>query len=214
MSIENFDSNRKYIWDYFHLHASQRLTTFNFYLVLSTLLSTGLFSTFQKDFTIVPVGIVLGLMLFILSFVFWKLDERNKGLIKHAEAALKYLEEQNQIGTVGQQTEILSIFTREDIETNRLRAINSIMPWRNLYSYSDCFRFIFILFSIIGLLGGCFSVYRLLHDSFIGPHGSNSRMILSVDENLYVTVPHCQSNVPSAGSIHFHRCEGHIPFHS
>lgn len=160
MSVDNFDSNRKYVWDYFHLHASQRLTTFNFYIVLSTVLSTGLFSTFQKDFTILPAGLVLGLLLVSLSFVFWKLDERNKGLIKHAEAALKYLEQQVRPGASTPQAEILAIFTREALETDRLRMNKSTWPWRNFYSYSDCFRLIFHLFAIVGLLGGLVSVYR------------------------------------------------------
>jgi len=156
MSSENFYSTRKYLWGYFQLHASQRLTTFNFYIVLSTLLSTGLFSTFQKDFT-VPVGVILGFLLVCFSFVFWKLDERNKGLIKLAETALMDLEKQ----LSPEAGEALSIFTREALETGQLRANRSVWPWRNLYSYSDCFRLVFLLFASVGVIGGIFSAYRV-----------------------------------------------------
>ncbi|HYJ92297.1 MAG TPA: hypothetical protein VEV84_13385 [Pyrinomonadaceae bacterium] len=82
------DRFRQQAWDYFAIHASQRLTTFNFYLVIATLLTTGILASFQKQYEIRFAGIVLGLLLLIFSFVFWKLDQRNKHLIRHAEKAL------------------------------------------------------------------------------------------------------------------------------
>jgi hypothetical protein len=162
MISEDFSSVRKYIWDYFQLHAQQRLTTFNFYIVLSTLITTGLFSTFQKDFILVPVGVVLGSLLVCLSFIFWKLDERNRALIKHAEGALKILEQKPPLEGTGVESQSLRIFTREDSETERLRANQSGWPWEKLYSYSDCFRFIFLIFGSLGFLGALLSVYRAI----------------------------------------------------
>ncbi len=40
------------------------------------------------------MAVVVGLVLSLLSFIFWKLDERNKLMIKNAEGGLKYLEHQ------------------------------------------------------------------------------------------------------------------------
>src|ERR1051325_4877182 len=88
------DRFRQQAWDYFAIHASQRLTTFNFYLVIATLLTTGILASFQKQYEIRFAGIVLGLLLLIFSFVFWKLDQRNKHLIRHAERALRAFENQ------------------------------------------------------------------------------------------------------------------------
>ena len=121
MVNEDLSSIRKYIWDYFQLHAQQRLTTFNFYIVLSTLITTGLFSTFQKEFVLVPVGMVLGFLLVCLSFIFWKLDKRNSGLIKHAENALKFLEQKSRLEDTDVESPSLRIFTEEASNTERIR---------------------------------------------------------------------------------------------
>lgn len=158
MCPEELAATRKYLWDYFQLHATQRLTTFNFYIVLSTLLTTGLFSTFQKEFVLIPVGVILGLLLVLLSFVFWKLDERNKGLIKNVESGLKYLELQTPSKPEG---EVTKIFCYEELSTERIRMQRSVWPWKNLYSYSESFRFIFFLFAALGLIGAIASLYRL-----------------------------------------------------
>ena len=40
---------RKQAWDYFQLQAGQRLTTFNFYIAISSLLTTGLATSFKAD---------------------------------------------------------------------------------------------------------------------------------------------------------------------
>lgn len=162
MSIDHIELARKHLWDYFHLHATQRLTTFNFYIVLSTLMITGLFTTFRENFDIFPVGPALGLLLVCLSFVFWKLDERNKGLIKHAEAALKVLEQQMKQDLSVSQADVVEIFTREALETEQLRKNKSSWPWKSFYSYSDCFRLIFLLFAVIGLLGSLVSVFHFI----------------------------------------------------
>lgn len=161
MSVDGVESTRKYLWDYFQLHATQRLSTFNFYIVLSTLISTGLFTTFREHVEVLAAGPVLGFMLIYLSFVFWKLDERNKNLIKRAETALKVLEQQMLAGLSLPQADLLAIFSREALETEVLRCHHSTRPWSSFYSYSDCFRFIFILFASIGLLGSLFSSYLL-----------------------------------------------------
>jgi len=39
-----------------------------------------------------PIGAAIGLMLAFISFIFWKVDERNKHLTKTGEHALKELE--------------------------------------------------------------------------------------------------------------------------
>lgn len=145
---------QKQAWDYFQMHASQRLTTFNFYLVISSLITTTLFSTFQKDYQFYCIRVIPGLLLIFVSFVFWKLDIRNKELIEIAEASLKFFEANNQIKDSGNRPHIAKVFSREEYETNRKR-INKrkFSFWENHFSYSDCFNLVFICFGIVGILG-------------------------------------------------------------
>ena len=79
---------RNHAWRYFELHANQRIAVFNFFLVLSGLIAAGLAAAVQAAGLLLVVGAVLGLLLALVSFIFWKLDQRTSFLIKHAEQAL------------------------------------------------------------------------------------------------------------------------------
>jgi len=78
---------------YFELHANQRMSVFNFFLALSGVVSAGLAALVQGSAHLIFLGILLGLLLVLVSFIFWKLDQRVSFLIKHAEDALSELEE-------------------------------------------------------------------------------------------------------------------------
>ena len=140
----------KRAWDYFEMHASQRLETFNFYIVLSSVIATA-------TFTILPssqasrVSWLLGLLLIFLSFVFWKLDSRNKDLIKGAEAAIKYFEQNSDLNDDGEEPHVAKIFLREEFLTSKRRRKKSVFFWKNYLSYSNCFNIIFINFGLAGL---------------------------------------------------------------
>jgi hypothetical protein len=78
-------------WRYFQQHASQRISFFNFFVVLaSSMVAVLAAALFQLN--VYPLGVAVGLMLAFLSFVFWKVDERNKHLTKIGEKALIELE--------------------------------------------------------------------------------------------------------------------------
>lgn len=83
---------RKLAWDYFAAHASQRMSIFNFYIILSSLTATTYFASFKPDSNLQPARWLLASSLCFFAFIFWKLDGRNKELIKNAEAALRYFE--------------------------------------------------------------------------------------------------------------------------
>lgn len=139
-------------WDYFEMHAAQRLTTFNFYVVLSSVIATSLFTILPSS-QASRVGWLLGLLLIFFSFVFWKLDSRNKGLIKGAEAAIKYFERNSDLKDDGGEPHVAKIFLREEFMTSKRRRKKSIFFWRNYLSYSNCFNIIFIGFGLAGLAG-------------------------------------------------------------
>ena len=143
---------RQQAWDYFEMHGNQRLTTFNFYIVISSVIASALF-------TVLPsgqrshVGWLLGFLLIFFSFVFWKLDSRNKALIKGAEAALEYFEQNSNLKDEGEEPHVAKIFARERFLTSRKRQKNSILFWKNDLSFTKCFGIIFISFGVLGLAG-------------------------------------------------------------
>jgi len=140
---------RKQAWDYFAIHAAQRITTFNFYLGLSFLVATAYFASFKTDSNLQTARPVLAALLCFFSFIFWKLDQRNRFLVKHAERALKHFEGLDLVDSDAM------LFTQEEIETNssRLKGWRRTLFWKWQLSYADCFNLVFAAFFILGLLG-------------------------------------------------------------
>lgn len=86
------DTMLAHAWRYFELHANQRMSVFNFVLALSGVASAGLAALLQGSSRLSFLGVLRGVLLALVAFVFWKLDQRVSFLIKHAEAALSELE--------------------------------------------------------------------------------------------------------------------------
>jgi len=78
-----------YALKYFEIHAAQRMSVFNFFIVLSTIILTGLATCVFGEGMYAPIGIALGLLLTALALTFWKLDQRTSFLVKRAEKTLK-----------------------------------------------------------------------------------------------------------------------------
>lgn len=143
---------RTYAWNYFSLHAGQRLSTFNFYLILAALLVTPCISAFTKpDLMSRKIAIGLGMLLAVISMIFFKLDQRNKALVRNAEAALRFLDEQVELQDCNGVPHECKLFSRDDYHTNQAKKIKSFWPSKLYLSYSDCFRYIFTIFIILGL---------------------------------------------------------------
>lgn len=140
---------RKQAWDYFALHASQRMTIFNFYIVLSSVTTTSYAASFKTDSNLQPARVILAALLCLFAVIFWKLDSRNKALIKNAEEVLKYFESAEEGNTVAK------VFTREELKTSakQLRGWRMLLFWRWHMSYSDCFNAVFSIFFAVGLFG-------------------------------------------------------------
>ena len=82
------DKALDHAWRYFALHAQQRISVFNFFIVLSGIVATGIGAGFQAGKPMAPVVAILGALLTLFSFVFYRLDRRGSELVKLAEAAL------------------------------------------------------------------------------------------------------------------------------
>lgn len=149
---------REQAWNYFQMHASQRLTTFNFYIIISSVITTGLVTTFQQSYGFPRGGIFLGCLLAFFSFVFWKLDKRTKHLIRNAEAALRAFEnmvEANEPeGTPGEAR----LFSYEEWETQQRKLTSAFLFWTRQLSYSDCFNLVFLSFAVVGVIGATTSL--------------------------------------------------------
>jgi hypothetical protein len=126
-------------WKYFDLHAGQRLTIFNFYIALCSAIATGLVATFHKEFIYPNLRILFGFLLVLFSFVFWKLDGRTKLLVKNAEDALRFFEEQN-----AKEINVTHVFRREKILTAEAKSNGLHL------SYSVCFNLVFAAFTLLG----------------------------------------------------------------
>jgi hypothetical protein len=137
---------RDHAWDYFALHADQRLKTFHFYILLETGLVAAMLVAARAGTSNAWIYGVIGIFMVLLSFVFWKLDQRTKGMIKVAEEALKEFEAQ-----------LIQALDNEWIRkyapfSNDAQAIGLVSksPLAVL-SYSKCFGTVFIAFAVLGV---------------------------------------------------------------
>jgi len=144
---------RDYAWKYFALHADQRIKTFNFFLVLCTFTTGGLIALL-KDAQDARLGAPVALAVTFISFIFWRLDIRNKELIHGSEAALILLEKDGRLKDNGKVTNPLKIFTSEQNATDARKRERFLGFLPRHYSYSTCFNAVFAVFGLAGLIAG------------------------------------------------------------
>ena len=139
---------RRHAWEYFHHHACQRTTIFNFYFIACAILANAYFRA-MADRATPRHGMVLSVLLVLLSIIFHLLDRRNAGLVEIAEAALRDLEKD-----LVALPDSICIFS---IEANKTEAAKkqkkSFWPWKNYYGHAECFRRIFMTCGLLGILG-------------------------------------------------------------
>lgn len=142
---------RAHAWKYFELHAAQRMTLFNFFSAFSGLILAGIGTTLQISSKYSFVTIALGLVLSLVSFVFWKLDQRVSFLVKHAEEVHVEIEALTR--------NHFKLFTNEPEKYQiTLRSKGwLIKPW----TYGQAFRLLFVTMAITGLITAVFSAARL-----------------------------------------------------
>lgn len=125
-------------WRYFELHAQQRMTVFNFFLAIAGLLAAGIGACLQEGKSFFFLATALGIFLTLVSFIFWKLDQRVSMLIKNSEVILEKLEKHANNFHAG-------LFC-EDKKFQNGSIFNIFSTW----SYGRCFR---VSFFAVGLLG-------------------------------------------------------------
>ncbi len=145
----------KMVWDYFVIHANQRMQILNFYIVLETFFITGLLTLFQLDGELTAFRFIVCIAIIFFSLIFYALDTRTKAMIKFSEDVLKTIEQKN-VAKYGNE---IMIFNIEQEKTIYERRGNWIA--KHFLSYSKLFRLIFQFFTLIGLLGIVFEIYNI-----------------------------------------------------
>lgn len=137
----------KIIWDYFSIHARQRIQILNFYIILETFFITALLTVFQLKGEWTIFCVILSVAIIFFSFIFYALDTRTKDMIKFSENALKAVE-QKYIVEYGKDIMIFSIEQEKTLYERRWSWLT-----KKCLSYTKLFRLIYIFFTVIGGLG-------------------------------------------------------------
>lgn len=135
------------LWEYFVIHANQRIQMMNFFIILETFFVTTLLTLFQMEGDLGVFRFVMSAAIVFFSIIFCLLDARTKDMIKYSEKALKQLERKYSV-KYGRK---IMIFSIEEKKTKRDRRKSWIA--RKFLSYSKLLNFIFLFFSIIGCSG-------------------------------------------------------------
>ena len=163
-------------WKHFQQHAQQRILYFNFFVVFSTILTTGLITTFQSNFKAQYLGIGFGLIQAFLAFIFWKIDERNKFLTQHSENIIKRIESSN-------DNHSYKLFSEEEINTKkRLEEDKSKKIYLRQISHGKAFKIIFKVYFCVGILGMLLSLANCLKKDNIIKDEKADKLIIQIDK--------------------------------
>jgi hypothetical protein len=146
---------RRYLWDYFEMHAAQRLRTFHFYLILCGAVLAGYVAILQQSLAS-SLGIVLGALLVFFSFAFAKLDRRTRDMIHYAEEGLAFLERRLRPEGEDNNAAVVGIFTYEEAQTAELGREPLWRPRHYYLMYRRCFM---LVLAMMGALGFAAIVY-------------------------------------------------------
>ncbi|MCM1102234.1 MAG: hypothetical protein NC079_10740 [Clostridium sp.] len=147
---------QKILWNYFAMHAGQRIQILNFYIVLETFFITGLLTLFQLSGDLTVFRLILSFSVIFFSFVFYALDKRTKEMIKFSEDALKTIEQKYE----SEYSSEIMIFSKEQEKTLFERRWSWLA--KNFLSYSKLFKLIYLFFGIIGILGMVMEIINIL----------------------------------------------------
>ena len=134
-------------WEWFSLHAGQRMQAVNFYLVAAAFLSNAYVNALKDTNFVVAAGV--GILGAFIAFIFFMLEQRVRTLVRAGETALKSGERQ-----LANDSEIPAIEILTEIET----------PEKWTWSYSKAFRYLYGLTGLGFLAGAAYSIVRFYMD--------------------------------------------------
>lgn len=133
-------------WRHFEFHAKQRLSLFNFFVVLCGLILAAWATVMTADKPIPLVGVLLSLLLSFFSYVFWRMDQRNADLTKRSERLMGQAEKR-----MFEKGECL--FCQAEVDEPLGSPLNLLAKH---WSHGTALR---VMFSVIAMLGIAGAVY-------------------------------------------------------
>lgn len=147
MTPEERNEAHSYAWDYFALHAEQRMKLFYFFLILSGLILNAI-PAIRNLVGNVTISSFVPLLLVMAAIIFSQLDKRTRILVKNAEDALRYLDEQWSVEPLPDKTpHYLHLIERDDYFKKTREQLSCVVM-----SYTYCFRIAHIMIGGFGLL--------------------------------------------------------------
>jgi len=141
---ESRNEGLRHAWDWFSLHASQRMQSVNYFLVAAAFLFAAFTSVSKDDKHALAIGVaLLGVW---LSYVFYRLERRVRSLLHAAEDAIAPLE-----------TELAAVTKIPALElVSRVKA-----PTAGTWVYSRVFRWLYASAGMAFALGVIYSVWKM-----------------------------------------------------
>ena len=138
-----FDARfRAYALKHFEIHAAQRMQAFRYFIGIASALVAGMVYAWETAVDSPVLSCVLGGLVCAVSAVFWALDYRTKNLIEVARQALVYLDEG--LGQQHGEPHPLALISR-DFHLRKKSCFRFV-------SYKNCFRVVFVLMIVTGLV--------------------------------------------------------------
>lgn len=129
---KSMDEAREHAWDWFSLHASQRMQSFNFFLVATAFLVAG-YATLLKDFPAIATGVaVAGAW---MAFWFNRLENRTRQLVHAAEAVLAKIQERLAQTTQLDELRILERVKAPTSGASLYSQVIGIIQWSTVLSF-------------------------------------------------------------------------------
>jgi hypothetical protein len=123
---------------------------FNFFLVLSGLI-LGAFPAVRSLAPAARLTALLPLLLVLTAFIFWRLEQRTRQLVKNGENALRFLDEQWSLTAEGGEPHPLAIVARDDYLVERIKK----RWWAKCgvpVTYAGSFRIAYVMIGAVGLV--------------------------------------------------------------
>lgn len=128
-------------WNWFTLHANQRLQTVNFFLVAAAFLTAAYVTAIKEQMH--EISAVIALVGVLISYYFYRMECRVKAIIKAAEKAMEPI-----------QDELATILSNDAVRIIALVENGGEEQWK----YSKVFRF---LFTTAGIAFGAGLIYSI-----------------------------------------------------
>jgi len=122
------------------------------FLLLASAITAATVASFQLDFQFSWLRVPAAALLSLLSVAFWRLDRRNRHLIKAAEAALRWIEMDGKPDDWTCELRPDFLFVRDHREAVRRKGRRMSRQESWSHTCSEVFELLFAAFFLVGLL--------------------------------------------------------------